>query len=216
MDLAEISISVGHASTQSHRPTMRFSSRQFLFASGAFALAACTSKDAATGGGANGGTLIFAAPGDAKSLFPPYVVEQNGRLVQDLVFDRLAEISADNNTIGDKTFKPQLAKSWTWAPDSMSIAFSLNPAAKWHDGQPVRANDVKYSFDIFTNPKVASPNATGLANIDSVSVRDSLTPVVWFKKHTPTQNFLAWRRRAPDRDAGARLRQNSDRRTAHL
>jgi peptide/nickel transport system substrate-binding protein len=169
---------------------MRFSARQTILALGAIALAACSSNDAGrSAGGVNGGTLIFAAPGDAKSLFPPYIVEGNGRLVQDLVFDRLAEISADNNTIGDKTFKPELAKSWTWAPDSMSIAFSLDPAAKWHDGQPVRANDVKYSFGVFVDPKVASPNATGLANVDSISIRDSLTPVVWFKKHTPTQFY---------------------------
>ena len=28
---------------------------------------------------------------------------------------------------------------WTWAPDSLSIAFSLDPRARWHDGKPVTA-----------------------------------------------------------------------------
>jgi peptide/nickel transport system substrate-binding protein len=155
-----------------------------------FIFTACTSKDQSTAaGGVDGGTLIIAAPGDASSLFPPYVVEQNGRIVMDLVFDRLARISADNSTIGDKDFTPELAKSWTWAPDSMSIAFSLDPRARFHDGTPVGAADVRYSFNAFVDPKVASPNASGLANIDSISVRDSLTPVVWFKKRTPEQFY---------------------------
>jgi peptide/nickel transport system substrate-binding protein len=158
-----------------------------------FALAACGSNDAGNAGGAggavNGGTLILAAPGDADNLFPPYVIEQNGRIVQDLVFDRLARISADNSVIGDKGFSPELAEKWTWASDSMSIAFSINPKARWHDGKPVTAADVRYSFNITTDPKVASPNVNGLATLDSISVRDSLTAVAWYKKRSPTQFY---------------------------
>ena len=62
-------------------------------------------------------------------------------------------------TIGDKDFTPQLAQKWTWAPDSLSIAFSIDPRARWHDGKPVTASDVRYSFKAFTDPKVGSPVA---------------------------------------------------------
>jgi peptide/nickel transport system substrate-binding protein len=160
----------------------------------ALSIAACSSKDrgSSTGDtGDTGGTVIVATPGDASDIFPPLVNDANGRMVQDLVFDRLAEIGDDMNTIGDKTFRPRLAKSWTWAPDSMSIAFSLDPRARWHDGKPVTASDVRYSFKVFTDPKLASPAAEVLANLDSVSVKDSLTPVIWFKKRTPEQFYDA-------------------------
>jgi peptide/nickel transport system substrate-binding protein len=136
-----------------------------------------------------GGTIVIAASGDATDLFPPYVNEENGRIVQDLVFDRLAEIDQSLTTVGDKAFSPRLAKRWTWSPDSLSIAFEIDPRARWHDGKPVTGRDVVYSFRAFTDPKVASPVAPLLANVDSVSVRDSLTAVVWFKKHTPEQFY---------------------------
>jgi peptide/nickel transport system substrate-binding protein len=155
------------------------------------AIAACSSNDksGARSSEPTGGTLIIPISGDATDLFPPFVSEANGRMVQDQVFDRLAEIDSSLGTIGDKGFTPRLAKQWTWASDSMSIAFSIDPRARWHDGKPVTAADVRYSFRLFTDPKVGSPVAPTLTNLDSVSVRDSLTAVVWFKKHTPEEFY---------------------------
>lgn len=152
---------------------------------------ACAGREASRTSNAPppGGTIIIAAAGDAPDLFPPYVGDANGRIVQDLVFDRLAEIDQSLTTVGDQSFAPRLAKHWTWAPDSLSIAFEIDPRARWHDGKPVTAKDVQYSFRVFTDPKVGSPVAPLLTNLDSVSVRDSLTAVVWFKKHTPEQFY---------------------------
>jgi len=53
----------------------------------------------------------------------------------------------------------------------------------------VTAQDIKYTLLAFTDPKANSPNATGLVNIDSIQVRDSLTAVAWFKKHTPSEFY---------------------------
>jgi peptide/nickel transport system substrate-binding protein len=146
-------------------------------------------KSGSTGGGPAGGTFVVASPGDPVSVFPAFLVEQVGASVIDLVFDHLADISPDLTTTGDKTFSPRLAKSWTWSPDSLSIAFSLDPRARWHDGRPVTAADVRYSLKVFTDPKADSPIAPLLSNVDSVSVKDSLTAVFWFKKHTREQFY---------------------------
>lgn len=43
--------------------------------------------------------------------------------------------------------EPELAESWAMAPDGMSVTFKLRKNAKFHDGTPVTANDVKWSFD---------------------------------------------------------------------
>src|SRR5437870_4704088 len=94
-------------------------------------LAACTSKEGSlSAGGATGGTFIVAGIGEAVDVFPPFVSENNGAMVQNLVFDKLAEIGPAMSTIGDKDFQPQIAKSWTWAKDSMSIAFNIDPHAR--------------------------------------------------------------------------------------
>ncbi len=43
--------------------------------------------------------------------------------------------------------EPELAESWTFSPDRRSITFKLKSGAKFWDGTPVTADDVKWSFD---------------------------------------------------------------------
>ena len=117
-----------------------------------------------------GGTIVVAMPGDVGTLLPPLVAAGIDREVTDLLFDRLAEIGDELNTVGDKGFKPQLAERWEWAPDSMSIAFHINPQARWHDGRPVRASDVRYSLNVVKDPALGSPRCRSSTNIDSVAV----------------------------------------------
>ena len=136
-----------------------------------------------------GGTLIVASAADAGTLLPPLVDDVQGKQVADQVFDGLAAIGTKINTVGDEGFTPRLAERWDWAADSLSIAFHLNPKARWHDGVPVRASDVRFTHQVYTDPAVASPHAAVVANIDSITVRDSLTAVVWFKQRTPEQFF---------------------------
>jgi Bacterial extracellular solute-binding proteins, family 5 Middle len=45
------------------------------------------------------------------------------------------------------TLEPELATSWQLAPDGTSVTFTLRQDAKFHDGTPVTAQDVKWSFD---------------------------------------------------------------------
>ncbi|MGV3708737.1 MAG: ABC transporter substrate-binding protein, partial [Gemmatimonas sp.] len=152
-------------------------------------LGACVGRDEPRLNGDNGGTVVVAVPTDIRTLYPPMAEDALDLAVIHSVFDQLADISENLNTVGDSGYKKQLAESWTWASDSLSIAFNLNPAARWHDGQPVRAADVQFSFQAYT--KGPTKNAEYLSNIDSVSVRDSLTAVVWYKRRMPQQFFQA-------------------------
>jgi len=43
--------------------------------------------------------------------------------------------------------EPELAESWEIAKDGMSVVFKLRKSAKFHDGTPVTAKDVKWSYD---------------------------------------------------------------------
>ncbi len=154
-------------------------------------LAACKGVEQSPTAGPNdvGGTMVVSVPSEAGTLLPSLMQTIIDHEVTDLLFDRLAEIGDDLNTVGDKGFRPQLAERWQWAPDSMSIAFHINPKARWHDGRPVRASDVRYSFNLENDPAHGSVAAPLITNIDSVAVSDSLTAVVWFKRHTPEQFY---------------------------
>jgi peptide/nickel transport system substrate-binding protein len=59
--------------------------------------------------------------------------------------------------------------------------------ARWQDGPPVRASDVVFTYDIYTDSAVGSLVAPLLSDIDSVTVRDSLTAVFWFSHRSPEQ-----------------------------
>jgi microcin C transport system substrate-binding protein len=49
-------------------------------------------------------------------------------------------------------FVPALAKRWTVSDDGCTIAFEIDPDAKWSDGMPVTAEDVKWTFDKVLDP----------------------------------------------------------------
>ena len=136
-----------------------------------------------------GGTVVISTPAEPDNLMPPITTAQAGKQVEDLVYQHLADVGPALNTTGDAGFTPSLALRWDWAADSLSIAFHLDSSAHWHDGRAVRAPDVAFTFALYTDPKTASPAATQLTNVDSVTVRDSLTAVVWYKRRMPTQFF---------------------------
>lgn len=174
--------------------TMRYQLRPAGFSTlllgliGVLAVTGC-GPDKSAARAAGGGTLVVATAGDADNLFPPLTMTDQGRQVTDQIFDYMADIGPQLNTIGDAGFTPRLAKSWTWAADSGSIAFHLNERARWHDGKPVTASDVRFTFRLLTDSALGSPIAATLGGIDSVTVRDSLTAVVWYARRTPEQFF---------------------------
>ena len=148
----------------------------------------CTDREGGDGA-AEGGTVIIAVPGAVTPSLPPFAMTATTVNVMTQVYDRLAQIGPDLNSFGDVGFEPRLAKSWTWAPDSLSIAYAIDPEARWHDGRPVRASDVKFSFDVVKDPAVGAAVAPLLGNVDSITVRDSLTAVAWFRRRSPEQFY---------------------------
>jgi peptide/nickel transport system substrate-binding protein len=48
-----------------------------------------------------------------------------------------------------KGYLPALADSWSYDPAKMAFTFHLNPKAKWHDLQPLTADDVAFTIEYF-------------------------------------------------------------------
>ena len=154
------------------------------------ALWACLGTESTSSKG-SGGTLVITVGGDPDNLIPPLISTVQAAQITDLVYDRLAEIGDSLNILNDAGFTPRLADRWTWGKDSLSIAFHINPRAKWHDGQAVRSNDVRFTFRSTTDSTLGSPVAALISNIDSVSTPDSATAVFWFHSRNPQQFFDA-------------------------
>lgn len=153
-------------------------------------LIACAGSESAPGGSPSG-TFAISTGGDPDILIPSLVSTTQAAQMVDLVYDRLADIGDSLNVAGDAGFTPRLADRWTWSPDSLSIAFHINPRAKWHDGRPVRSSDVRFTLESARDSTLGSTVGSMLTNIDSVSVPDSATAVFWFHKRTPQQFYDA-------------------------
>ncbi len=136
------------------------------------------------------GTLVIAATGSVTTLLPPLSEAAAERDIFDQIFLRLADLTVNGSTIGDSGFVPQLARSWEWS-DPLTLAFHLDPRARWQDGPPVTAADVQFTFESYTDTAVASGDLTALAHIASVTATDSLTAVFRFRDTYPEAFFDA-------------------------
>ncbi len=150
---------------------------------------ACGGTDAGTA--PTGGTIIVATNADADALTPTHWKTSSDRMLAELLFDPLVEIGPELNTAGDAGFAPRLASRWTRASDSLSIRFTLDPAAKWHDGQRVVARDAVAAFRVLKGPHGANSVQTELADIDSVTAPDDSTVVMYFARKSPYQLYFA-------------------------
>jgi peptide/nickel transport system substrate-binding protein len=153
-------------------------------------LCACAGSESSSAK-SRGGTFVNSIGGDPDILVPPLLSTVQAAEVVDLVYDRLADIGDSLTILNDAGFTPRLADRWTWSADSLSIAFHINSRAKWHDGYPVRSNDVRFTFQSTTDSTLGSGTKGLVANIDSVTTPDSATAVFWFHSRMPDQFYDA-------------------------
>ena len=71
--------------------------------------------------------------------------------------------------------RPWLAESWQMEGDT-AVVFSLRSDVRWHDGQPVTAEDVKFTFDLAKDSTTASLiGSVYLVEVESATVVDPQT-----------------------------------------
>jgi microcin C transport system substrate-binding protein len=89
-----------------------------------------------------GGEIALTALGSFDS-FNGFVIRGTAAVGLNLLYDTLLKESADEAS----TEYPYLAQ-WVELPaDRKGVSFDLNPAARWHDGRPVTAADVVWTFN---------------------------------------------------------------------
>ena len=136
------------------------------------------------------GTVVIVSPAEPEALLPPLAQFDIHFALTDLLFWKLADITPEATSVGDSGFVPKLAQEWHFE-DTLTIAFRLHPDARWHDGTPVTAHDVAFSFDVYTDPEVNALSRSRVSKMASVTARDSLTAVFHFRDHYPEQFFDA-------------------------
>lgn len=110
--------------------------------------------------------------------------------IADHLFLRLAALGPSLTTAGDEGFVPRLARSWT-RRDSVTLAFELDPRARWHDGTPVTARDVLFTMSRARDPDLAPRLAKLLQHVTSVEAEGERTVVFGFDRPYAEQLYDA-------------------------
>ena len=89
--------------------------------------------------------------------------DTDGEVVS-LVFDRLVTLDAEGN------FIPELLKDWTILNGGREVVLDLRPGLTWHDGAPIEAEDLVFTWRALRLPQVQAIADTvgGVASLDSL------------------------------------------------
>ncbi|HJU16389.1 MAG TPA: ABC transporter substrate-binding protein [Stellaceae bacterium] len=76
----------------------------------------------------------------------------------------------------DKLYSPCLAESWTTSKDNLTYEFVLRKSAKFHNGDPVTSEDVKFSFERYRGAahEVMKPRIASIETPDPQRIRFTL------------------------------------------
>ncbi len=136
----------------------------------------------AAGAPKRGGTLKMGMQGDPVALDPHKTSLTATNHVTELIYGRMVTIDAT------LTAKPDIAESWEISPDGLNYTFKIRKGMKFHNGRPLVANDIKYSYERVLDPATKSTSTANLAVIASIAAPDDNTVRITLKK--PTASFL--------------------------
>ncbi|KVN23966.1 peptide ABC transporter substrate-binding protein [Burkholderia stagnalis] len=136
-----------------------------------------------------GGTLVLANPSRMTSFdkFNPYTMRGNIAPGIDLLFESLATGSSDEPA----SMYGLLADDIAVAPDGLSVTFHLNPRARFSNGDPVTAADVKHSFDMLKSKQAAPQYAAYYADIVRAVIVDPATVRFEFRRRNRELPLIA-------------------------
>ncbi len=94
-----------------------------------------------------GGVLTLHTPEFPESFNSFINNEVDVDQVTQLIYDSLLDLNPDT-----LEFEPLIADSWNISPDKKTFTFTIDPRAKWSDGQPITAEDVSFTYDVIMDP----------------------------------------------------------------
>ncbi|MFO8034032.1 MAG: ABC transporter substrate-binding protein, partial [Candidatus Bipolaricaulota bacterium] len=77
---------------------------------------------------------------------PAFISSDAEVVVASHVFDYLVDVDEDNQIV------PRLARSWEKSEDGLTYTFQLHEGVTFHDGSPLSAADVVWTFDRLRDP----------------------------------------------------------------
>lgn len=115
------------------------------------------------------GKLIYATSGDPVNFNPILQSDTTSGWVVDRVFSGLVDIDAKLQPV------PDLATEWSTSPDGLEWTFKLRKDVRFHDGKPLTAEDVAYTYNSIKEKGYTGPRASNFISLNKVEVIDPST-----------------------------------------
>jgi peptide/nickel transport system substrate-binding protein len=142
--------------------------------------AAVTGLALAGGAGAQGptGTVTLAVHTFAKEVLDPSLDSTVGRPYHGEMFDWFIGATPD----GKISVKNGVLESYKPNADASAWTFTLKKGVKWHDGEDVTADDIKFTIEYYMRPEAVCTACGGLKNnVERVQVVDRYTATIQLK-----------------------------------
>jgi peptide/nickel transport system substrate-binding protein len=137
---------------------------------------------------AYGDTFIEALLGNVSSLIPNIVSDAASFDVAGMIYSGLVARDGNLKIVGE------LAESWTFSPDCLTLTFRLRPNVTWHDGHPFTSADVAFTYETMINPKTPTAYREDFYAVERVETPDPLTVRVRYKRPyaKALQSWAVW------------------------
>jgi len=131
-----------------------------------------------------GGTVIWGYLQEPSRLNPIVAPDVVTKWLIETIFDGLVAINDKMEII------PELATTWDISADGKVYTFKLRTDVKWHDGKPLTADDVKFTYDSIIDPKQPNTIAkSDYALVDKIEAVDPATVRITLK--SANSSFLS-------------------------
>ena len=129
-----------------------------------------------------GGTVVEALESSPQTLTPFFATDaQARRVIQDTVCQTLGRIDPATGLP-----RALVADAWQFDPDGLWLRVRLDETARFSDGSPVTAADVKFSLDILRSPGLdAQRTSSVVEGIESIEVISDRVAEFRFKEPRP-------------------------------
>lgn len=116
-----------------------------------------------------GDSLITSSIGEASNLIPILASDSASHDIAGHIYNGLVKYDKNLNIVGD------LAESWDFSPDKLSITFHLRKNVRWHDGKPFTVRDVLYTYKVIVDPKTPTPYSGDFLMVKKAEMIDDYT-----------------------------------------
>jgi peptide/nickel transport system substrate-binding protein len=114
-------------------------------------------------------TIVFAESYDVKTFNPVLASDGGSFSAIQYLFPTLMQ-----SDVMTGEYIPDLA-SWEISEDSLTYTFFINEDAVWSDGEPISAEDVKFTYEAIMSDLVESPRKGDVTNIEEINVIEEKT-----------------------------------------